>query len=248
MPETLSTQTIEITEHTTGKLIFTISSFTQLFQTHKSEDVSLIENRATLLEIHELLMQINLKILPLNKFFRKAWIFFKINLLLSLIMTFLLFFLAPKTILLAGIIASFTVIQLWALLAPFMKRGAYTGTIREVIQDREEFYSARGLKWTIRTPCILSFSAAPCWLELSIDEQNYSLHQGEEEKEPISAGLKAEENNQYTFVVKKGKGGHNITLGPNMSNGSFGVNAGLYTVVEVVPEMTVNTTIETQVI
>jgi len=243
MPETTSIQTVEITEPTYGKLLFTISSHTQLFQTHKSEDVNIIENRATLLEIHELLMQVNLKILPLNKFFRKFWIFFKINLLLSFIMTFLLFILAPRTVLLAGIIASFTVLQLWVLITPFVRKSAYKGAIKEVIRDREEFYSARGLKWDIKTPCFLAFSGAPCWLELGIEEHSYTGHNDEEEeKEPISAGIKAAENGQYTFV-KKGKTGHNLTLGPQISNGSFHGN-GLYTVVEVLPEMTINTTIE----
>ena len=225
-------------------LIFSIDPRTLLFETHKSEDVSSLKNRVSLIEIHEVLMHINMKLLPVSKVFHAFSSVFMLIMIVTLVLTILLILLQDLRFL-SPVLIGFLITQTWICLRSFVRKFTYKQIINKFLKTIHEVYKIRGLTWRVRTVLFTCENRFPCWLELQcITEKVPTIeksHENLETKISVKEISRTKERKTTTGL----KTAWNLTLGPNASrNMSFNIPTAVYTVVDVVSPETVRTDAE----
>jgi len=185
----------------TSHLTFIIDSNTYIFPTQKFEDVSALNNRVTLLEVHDTLMQLNLKLLPFVKVFQALTIFNSVGLLIGLLLA-LIMIISQNGGMFKIILIYFGLLQFFVICKPLMMKITYYLVIHNLLRDHKEFYASKGLKWKIKSS-LFKWKNGPCWLELHLD----------------SAITKTKNNKELAkphFNVKGFVEGHNNSSAPMM--------------------------------
>lgn len=200
-------------------LVFSFDPETNLFETHKSEDTSVIHNRVTLLEIHEVLMQMNLNLLPSVKLLTIASTIFRLCLAFSLCLTILMLLLQDLA-LLKIVAICFGVLSGLALVFPVIQKIVYLRHIRKVLRNNQEAYHVKGLKWYIKSSCRSFFSLSYCKLILETLEASHETYSGtkfDTTKDSLSSSNVNANNTNYRLTGADGakKEDHTLTYCSN---------------------------------